>query len=205
MAYINHVHVFVLDETVNRSVESVSHPVETGVKLSDHILPQPVTVQIKGQIVGTDAQEKLNQILTMMNTGALMKYIGRTILENAQILSFRTTHPNTIWGGMSFEAEIKEVRIAKSSYNPSADISLKATSNAGTQQKEQKSTDSKVYHTVKKGDTVWDLVAKKNAPYKQYGFSCQDVMNKNPHAFSRKGDFRTLQIGKKLWVGNRKG
>lgn len=205
MAYINHVHVFVLDETVNRSVESVSHPVETGVKLSDHILPQPVTVQIKGQIVGADAQEKLNQILTMMNTGALMKYIGRTILENAQIISFRTSHPNTIWGGMSFDAEIKEVRIAKSSYNPDTDISLKPTSNAGTQQKEQKSTDSKVYHTVKKGDTVWDLVAKKNAPYKQYGFSCQEVMNKNPHAFSRKGDFRTLQIGKKLWVGNRKG
>ena len=55
-----------------------------------------------------------------------------------------------------------------------------------------------VYHTVKKGDTVWGLV---NRNYKSLGKSCQWVINNNPHAFSRKGDATTLKIGAKLLVG----
>lgn len=69
--------------------------------------------------------------------------------------------------------------------------------NAGTQ---QVTTGSKkaVYHTVKKGDTVWALV---NNKYKYLGKSCSWVINNNPKAFSRKGDATTLQIGKKLLMG----
>ena len=81
--------------------------------------------------------------------------------------------------------------------------STAGTVNAGQQQITENSTASKVYHTVKSGDTVWSLVAASNAPYKKYGFSCADVMEKNPDAFSRYGDFGTLQNGAKLWVGNR--
>lgn len=55
-----------------------------------------------------------------------------------------------------------------------------------------------VYHTVKKGNTVWALV---NKNYKSLGKSCQWVIDNNPHAFSRKGDPTTLQIGKKLLMG----
>lgn len=69
------------------------------------------------------------------------------------------------------------------------------TTNAGTQQVRSGST-AAVYHTVKKGDTVYALVNK----YKT-GKTVSWVINNNPGAFSRKGDARTLQIGKKLLMG----
>lgn len=69
--------------------------------------------------------------------------------------------------------------------------------NSGTQQVNSTSGNA-VYHTVKKGDTVWALV---NKSYKSLGKSCQWVIDNNPKAFSRKGDPTTLQIGAKLLVG----
>lgn len=74
---------------------------------------------------------------------------------------------------------------------------------AGTQQVQQISDDKKVYHTTKNGDTVWDLVGADNAPYKQYGFSVDDVLKNNPDAFSRTGDSTSLKTGVRLWVGVR--
>ena len=75
--------------------------------------------------------------------------------------------------------------------------STSGTTNAGTQQVTTGSGKT-VYHTVKKGDTVWALVNKYKA-----GKSVSWVINNNPHAFSRKGDATTLQIGKKLKMGYR--
>ncbi|MDD6988776.1 LysM domain-containing protein [Ruminococcus sp.] len=82
----------------------------------------------------------------------------------------------------------------------SGDTATKSTTDAGTQQISN-GDGEKVYHTVKKGDTVWTLV---NKTYKSLNSSVQWVIDNNPNAFSRKGDARTLQIGKKLWVGTRK-
>ena len=75
--------------------------------------------------------------------------------------------------------------------------STSGTTNAGTQQIKNGSS-SAVYHTVKKGDTVWALV---NNKYAYLGKSVSWVINNNPNAFSRKGDASTLQIGAKLLMG----
>ena len=75
---------------------------------------------------------------------------------------------------------------------------------AGTQQVRQISDDKKVWHTTKTGDTVWALVGAGNAPYKQYGFTVNDVLTNNPDAFSQTGDSSSLKIGVRLWVGVRK-
>lgn len=75
--------------------------------------------------------------------------------------------------------------------------STSAKSNAGTQQVSN-GTGNAVYHTVKKGETVYNLV---NKNYKSLGKSVQWVIDNNPKAFSRKGDARTLQIGAKLLMG----
>ena len=78
--------------------------------------------------------------------------------------------------------------------------------NAGTQQIQENSTEEKVYYTVKAGDTIWDLVAAPHAPYptKTYGFTCSDVIARNPQAFSISGDPTSMQVGARLWVGNRR-
>ena len=55
-----------------------------------------------------------------------------------------------------------------------------------------------VYHTVKKGNTVWGLV---NNNYKSLGKSVQWVIDNNPKCFSKKGDPTTLIVGSKLLMG----
>lgn len=75
----------------------------------------------------------------------------------------------------------------------------KAVTSSGTQQT-TKGTNKAVYHTVKSGETVYGLVTKN---YKELGKSCQWVIDKNPSAFSKKGDARTLKVNAKLLMGYR--
>lgn len=204
MALINNLYVFVEDEDVGREIDATEHPVEKGINITDHVNPKAITVSLRGRIVGSNAANTIQLLQTMMRTGVLVKYVGRSTMSNAIITSFNTSHPNTIHGGCSFTCEIKQVRIAQSAYKANKNTKTATKSKTGTQQKTVKSTSKAVYHTVKKGDTVWALVAASKGPYKSLGMSCDEVMKNNPNAFSRKGDFRTLKIGAKLLVGYRK-
>lgn len=69
--------------------------------------------------------------------------------------------------------------------------------NAGTQQVKTGNKKS-VYHTVKKGDCVYNLVNKK---YAHLGKTCSWVVKNNPNCFSRKGDAKTLKVKSKLLMG----
>lgn len=75
------------------------------------------------------------------------------------------------------------------------------TTNAGMQQVVSGS-EKAVYHMTKRGDTVYALV---NTSYKYLGSTTKWVIDNNPSAFSRKGDARSLQIGKKLLMGYKGG
>lgn len=77
---------------------------------------------------------------------------------------------------------------------------VKAESNVGSQQV-QNGDGNAVYHVVKKGECVYNLV---HTNYKDLGTSDQWVIEHNPDAFSRKGDPTTLQIGARLLMGYRK-
>ena len=115
MASLNGIYIFVKDEQLKRSVDVTSHAVESGIELTDHVKAQARTLSISGEIVGTSSAANQQKIKDMMNNGTLINYSGRNIMKNAQITSFNTSHPNTIWGGCSFDLELKEVSIAKSS------------------------------------------------------------------------------------------
>ena len=210
MALINNLYVWVEDESLQRGVEAPEHPVEEGIDLTDNVKRKACVLSLKGEIVGKDFSSTLAKLNEIHNKGVIVSYIGRNIFSNALITSFNTGHPNTIMGGCSFDMEIREIRISKSSYNPTKKktTATKAKTSSSTKQTTKKTTtktttSTKVYHKVKKGDTVWALVAAKNAPYKKYGKSCDWVLKNNPSAFSRKNDFGTLKIGAKLWVGNK--
>lgn len=211
MAKLNNLYIFVESEEVSYGVEATEHPVETGIDITDHVRKKPRVITLSGEIVGKDANNKLKTIVSLHQKGALCKYVGRTSLSNCIIEDFSTGHPNSIWGGCEFSMTLKEIRTAKSAYKPGT------KKKAGTQQI-KKATPKKtttapwVYHTVKKGNTVWSLVASSKAPYKSLKrpaingknySACDWVMAKNPNAFSRKGDFGTLKVGYKLIVGRK--
>ena len=298
MALLNNLYIFVEKESITEDIESTSHPVEKGIDITDTIRRSPTTISLSGYIVKVDnvkTADAVTQIRKLKNNGSLIKYnSGTEIYENMQIQSFQRDKSYEVWGGYGFSMELKEVRIAKSSYTPpkkttstttkpantSKDTTIKAGStvvfkggnvyassdakkaaakrnkstckveipnsksspirteswaihpyhlvstdggkvygwvdkaniegvkststtaktNGGTQQVNSKSGTA-VYHTVKKGDTVYKLVTKN---YKSLGKTCQWVIDNNPHAFSRKGDATTLQVGKKLLMGYKK-
>lgn len=76
-------------------------------------------------------------------------------------------------------------------------ILVEAKTSKGTKQTE--TGDKKaVYHTVKKGNTVYTLV---NKNYKSLGKSVKWVVENNPKCFSKKNDPTTLIVGSKLLMG----
>lgn len=211
MALINNLPIFIETEDWNDAVESTSHPVEKGVPLTDHTKVLPLSVSLKGKIVdygGLSAKSIFDKIKELQTSGSLITYIGRRTGNNLQIQSFPQTYTHQNWGGCDVTITLKEVRIA----NPAHLLPFRIA--IGTQ-KVDKGENNKVYHTVKKGDCCWNLVTKqyKNLVFYDDGEpipnqttmeKCNEIMAQNPHAFSRKGDFRTLQIGKKIFVGFRK-
>lgn len=204
MALINNNYVFVENEDLSHDVESTSHPVEKGVEITDHVKRSPYELSISGKIVdhdGAKASDILAKLKSLQKSGSLITYVGRNALGNMQIQSFSTSHPYTNWGGCDFDMTLKEVRIAKPAYTATK-------KNSGGTQQVDKGENKNVYHIVKKGDCIWNLVTKQyktlEPKYSKIMDKCNWVMSKNPNAFSRKGDFRTLQIGKKILIGYRK-
>lgn len=151
-----------------------------------------------------DADWVIQQITALFKAGALVTYEGRNYLENYQIKSFSTSHPNTIAGGAEFSMTLREFRGAVNSYGVSDELithlGMQQISNGGN---------TEVYYTVQLGDTVYELVSADNAPYKnltregQTGTAEAWVMEKNPDAFSIKGDFTSLMAGAALFLGTR--
>lgn len=212
MALINGIYIHVTDEKLQLDNEVSSHPVEDGIDITDTIKPKPPVLSISGKIVdygSVKSYTALAMIKKLKEQGSLVTYSGRNLLGNMQITSLTTSHPNTNSGGADFDMELQECRIVTTAYvDPE-----KNTVKDGGKQQVDKGENKAVYYTVKKGDCVWNLVVAAAAPFKtllrpkidgkSYS-ACNWVMKNNAKAFSRKGDFRTLQIGAKLLVGYRK-
>jgi len=203
MSLLNNLYIFVEDESLSHDVESSSHPVEKGVSITDHIQRKPYELSLKGKIVdhdGMNASEIVAKIKELQKSGSLIDYAGRNALSNMQIQSFSTTHPYTNWRGCDFNMSLMEVRIAKPAFDETT------INNGGTQQVDEGGSDA-VYHTVKNGDCAWNLYTKqyKNVILPDGTRSTMDkcdwLMEHNKNAFSKQGDFRTLQTGRKILVG----
>lgn len=201
MSLINNIYVFCEDESLSYSTESSEHPVETGLPITDHTKRNPVQLSISGRIVdykGSKAADIIESLRKLQSGGSLIQYVGRKAVSNMQIQSFEVSYTNETWGGCSFSMSLKEVRIAQPAYRANAQNSV------GTQQVQNGDGDA-VYHIVKAGDTIWTLVTTTyKSLYPQYSNTmdkCNWVMSENPDAFSRSGDFRTLQIGKRILIG----
>lgn len=215
MAFINGLYIFVDSEDTAEDVEGSSHSVEQGIDITDTVKQTPEEISISGTIVDYSvgkidytAKDTRQSLRAIKNAGTLVTYSnGDEILTSMQILGFSTSRSKDVAGGYTYSMTLKKVRIVKNAY-----VAQNTATKDGGKQQVDKGENDNVYYTVKKGDCVAALVAEPKAPYKNlkregaksgYWGACNWVMEKNPSAFSRKGDFRTLQIGKKILLGAR--
>lgn len=193
MALINKLYVFVQDEDVQRGVEVSQHPVESGLDLTDNVKRSPVVISIRGEIVGAKAATILKQLNTLHQKGKYVKYSGKNVLNKAIISTFNTSHPNTIWGGCSFDMTITEIRIAKS---PVKTTKKGKKTKGGTKQvkkKSKKNTTTRTYK-VKKGDTLWGIAKSyygSGSKYIKIYNANKKLIGKSPHA---------IKVGQKLKI-----
>lgn len=152
MALINDIFVFIQSESVKRSTQASSHPVEEGIDLTDHVKRSPLTLSLSGELVGSGYGDDIASLEQMQKDGELIEYTGVNMLTDAIITAFDTNHDGKICGGCTFTMEIKEVRIAES---PTA-------GNGGAAQQIEEApvpaaeTPQRT-HTVKSGDTLWKI------------------------------------------------
>ena len=113
MAILNGLYVHVTDESASREVDATSHPVESGIPITDTVKPKALTISLSGKIVdygGTKAQQVIDKIKSWQDSGSLITYRGRNNASNMQVRSFNTDHPNTNSGGADFSLELEQVR-----------------------------------------------------------------------------------------------
>lgn len=209
-----------ITDTVKRTptVLSISGTIVDVPIFQEHYLTHDGTRLLRREIVDEKlmkASHVLSTLENFKNTGTLILYSGRNICRNMQIVSFQTSHPNTAWGAAEFEMELQECRLVRNAYI--APVEQDTSVKDGGQQQVEQGENEEITYTVKKGDTIWGLIWQKpngeTADYRNYKRDGADpnswkenrdwVMNKNPDAFSRPGDDRTMQIGAKLNLGTR--
>lgn len=199
MALLNGMYIFVENEDTGREFNITAHPIERNIPTTDHVQREAATLDINGIIPPPNAEGIRQKIVQIASTGSLVTFSNANYYQNVLIKSFSTGHTNKIKGGMSFSMTLQEVFFSKSPYDANKHIAAKQT----VQQSNSSAGGNYVIHIVKKGDTIWDLCIKNNAPYKKYGWSVQKVLDTSPQCFSRRGDCRTMQIGTQLAVGDR--
>lgn len=157
--------------------------------------------------VERSAKWVIEQLDALWRMGALITYDGRNYLQNYQIKSFQTTHPNTIAGGADFTLILQECRTAINSYGADG-----AVVKSGSTQQIANGDNSEVWYDVQVGDNIYNLVAADDAPYKNLNRASSDgknysamewVMVMNPFAFSIYGDYDSLKAGIKILLGTR--
>lgn len=120
MALLNNRYILVENESIDNSVETTSHPTETGLPLSDTVRRKPISISISGVIVNTDtatARQTVDGIKTLQKNGSLVDYVGAAgKFSSLQIQSFNATYTNKVHGGASFDMTLQEIRVAKSAY-----------------------------------------------------------------------------------------
>lgn len=182
MATINGIAIFVESESVKRSIESTDHPTETGLPITSNIQKQAITLSISGKIVNNGkykASEIKSKIVKLQNNGSLITYKGRNTLKNLQIQSFDCDYTKDNWGGIDYSMELKEVRIAKSSYKAKKKKTNKSTTNKQAKAKKSKPNLKVGAKVVFKGGKVYVSSDAKKAAAKRGRSTCKITIINN--------------------------
>ena len=176
MAKLGSYNLFVLSESPQFSVQTTSYRVEKGIAMTDHLQPEPESLQIEVFLGGEDYQKTLDQLKNSMYKGEMMNYAGRFIMRNVVIENISPSADASAKNGVMVSITLKQIRVATTPYAKAAvkNAQMKKVSNAGQKQPTPKKQNTAVYHIVKKGDTYWGLS-------KKYGTSVNQLREWNKY------------------------
>ena len=125
MATINGMYILAESEDPTYEVDVTDQPVEDGIAISDHVQRKPRAMSITGYIVGSDAAQIRQNLISLSDSGQSVQFMGRNLFTGV-IVSFSSKHDYKIANGFSFSLSLKEIRIAKSSYVETLPVPIKA-------------------------------------------------------------------------------
>ena len=187
MAKLGSYNLFVISESPQYSVQTTSYPVEKGIAFTDHVKPEPESLQIEVFLSGNGYDKLLESLKQSMYRGDIMTYSGRFIMRNVIIESISSNADKSAKNGIQASITLKQIRVATTPYvkpNPQT----KPPTNGGKKQPTSPKPSTAVYHVIKKGDTYWALA-------KKYGTTVANLRRLNPGV-----DERKLKIGSKIRV-----
>lgn len=151
MALIDGKYITVQSESPNFPVIATEQPVEKDINLVDHVQAQARTISLNGVMVGEEAAKTRAYLIAAKDKGQIVSYVGRNAFKGI-ITSFSTGHEYTIADGFTFSMELREIRIAASSYVDTLPPPIKAQAapivNSGTKQTKDKSSTAKPKDTA---------------------------------------------------------
>lgn len=198
MALFNNMYVLVEKESVNNTYDITENKVEKGLPLTDHVERKAITFSVDAILLdddkGNTAYNQYNKLKTWANSGTIIKFVGRNVLDVA-ITSISKNNDYKISNGASVSISMKEIRMGKNSYTQtktSKQVTNKNTSKTTTSKSSSKSsattkTSNYTTHTVRKGETLWYIS-------KKYGTTVANIKSLN----KLKSDL--IKIGQKLVV-----
>lgn len=166
MAKLGNYNLFVISESPDYGVQTTSYPVEKGIAFTDHVKPEPESLQIEVFLSGSNYQKTLDRLKNSMYSGDIMNYAGRFIMRNVIIEKISPKADKSAKNGVLVTITLKQIRVATTPYvkpNPQT----KPTTNAGKKQPTPKKPGTAVYHVTKRGDSYRLLSKKYGTPVSQ--------------------------------------
>ena len=131
MALINNIYVLAEKEDLDKEVETVTHPTESGYPTASSVRKSPISLSISGKIAKTDnltAKQIVEKIEKLQNDGSLIKYVGACgTKNNLQIQTFNKSYHNKNNDGADFSMTLKEIKTVKSAYTATKKVSVTTT------------------------------------------------------------------------------
>lgn len=175
--------IYIVNETDSASyaVNVTEYPVEEGMPLSDAVIKVPETFSVTGFIISSNSESELNSLKSKMEKGTVVKYVGRMIASDVLITDISPSYAKEVGNGVGVTINLKKIRIPKSPWV------VKNTSPSNSGSKPVTSTNSKLYHLVKSGDTYWGVA-------QRYGKNLNTIMGYPENSWPE----RSIPIGVKI-------
>lgn len=162
------VHIFVDSENVTDEVGLPQHPVENGLSITDHVQKKAKGVTLQVTLFKDSKHtihEKLEKLNKYRREGTRLTYTGRRVARDMAIKSVETKSTYELSNGLEATIVLQEIRIIGKKKKKKG--SKKTNSKTTGGRKQTSNAKGKKYHTIKKGDTYWQLGIDYGTPWKQ--------------------------------------